>query len=138
VFFQNLYFNIESDESKSVCIHFVVSISIATIFNSSARAGEMSHLTDIIYLLLLTALQKESFGIKIRRNLVAADGILIFIQLSTILQLKGVTCILKRNVQRKLNDTEIKGVKLKNKRQNIFGFVTIFKIFARKIQIRTS
>jgi hypothetical protein len=62
---------------------------------------------------------------------VAADGILIFIQLSTILQLKGVTCrpILKHNVQTKLNDTEIKGLKLKNKRQNIFGFVTIFKMF---------
>jgi hypothetical protein len=45
--------------------------------------------------------------------LVAADGVLIFIQLSTVLHLKGVTCILKYNVQTKLNDTEIEGVKLK-------------------------
>lgn len=45
--------------------------------------------------------------------MVAADGILIFIQLSTIQQLKGVTSIQKHNVQTKLNDTEIKGIKLK-------------------------
>jgi hypothetical protein len=48
------------DEGKSVCIHFVVSISIATRFNSSARAGEMS--ADKIYLLLLTALQRQIKG----------------------------------------------------------------------------